>query len=48
MGSRRLSGQALAAALLAFIAGVTVASVAGWALRDRIRDRMIRRRVKSQ
>jgi predicted PurR-regulated permease PerM len=30
--------------LLAFIAGVAVAAVAGWFLRDRIRERMARRR----
>ena len=43
-----MSAHVLAAFLLAFIAGVTIVSVAGWALRDRIRARMIRRRVKSQ
>jgi hypothetical protein len=29
--------------LLGFIAGVAVASVAGWFLRDRIKARMVRR-----
>ena len=43
-----MSGQTLAEALLGFVAGVTLVSIACWALRDRIRDRMIRRRVKSQ
>lgn len=38
-----------ASALCGFIAGVAVASIAGWALRDRIRARMLRRRrIKSQ
>ena len=39
-----VSAHFVEAALIGFIAGVAVASVAGWFLRDRIRERMIRRR----
>ena len=38
-----VSAHAVEAALLGFIAGVAVASVAGWFLRDRIKARMRRR-----
>ena len=43
-----MTARVLAAFLLAFIAGVAVASVIGWVFRERIRAAMIRRRVKSQ
>lgn len=39
-----MSAHAVEAALAGFIAGVAVASVAGWFLRERIKARMIRRR----
>jgi hypothetical protein len=39
-----VSAHAVEAALLGFIAGVAVSSVIGYALRDRIRARMRRRR----
>jgi len=39
-----VSARAVEAALIGFIAGVAVSSVAAWFLRDRIRDRMRRRR----
>lgn len=38
------ASRAIEAALLGFIAGAAVASVAGWFLRDRIKTAMIRRR----
>lgn len=37
----------LVSALLGFIAGVAVVAVVGWFLRDRIKERMIRRRRDS-
>ena len=36
VGSGRVTAHALAAFLLAFIAGVAAASVIGWVFRDRI------------
>ena len=42
MGSRRVTAHVLAAFLIAFIAGVAVASVIGWVFRDRIAGRMRR------